>query len=176
MLRAKSYKKKLKKSQIKLRKHKTYSIKGGNRNNNSRSKKKQKGGMFKAPDGKTYQTPEEYERWAEIKKVFEERKRRNASIDITDTDVIQVVTDLSIPIRENMEQEDINSMVTLLTTHLATFDPNKVSVRDYIEGDIFGPKKPLGYQNLKEIITAALAAASSAASSSASSSSAAPGY
>ena len=42
MLRAKSYKKKLKKSQIKLRKHKTYSIKGGNRNNNSRSKKKQK--------------------------------------------------------------------------------------------------------------------------------------
>ena len=79
MLRAKSYKKKLKKSQIKLRKHKTYSIKGGNRNNNSRSKKKQKGGTpFEAPDGKTYQTPEEYERWAEIKKVFEERKRRNS--------------------------------------------------------------------------------------------------
>ena len=78
MLRAKSYKKKLKKSQIKLRKHKTYSIKGGNRNNNSRSKKKQKGGTpFEAPDGKTYQTPEEYERYKELKEVFEKRRRRN---------------------------------------------------------------------------------------------------
>merc|ERR1711871_666431 len=147
MLRAKSYKKKLKKSQIKLRKHKTYS-----------KQKKQKGGMpFKAPDGKTYQTPEEYERWAEIKKVFEERKRRNASIDIADTDVIQVATDLRIPIRENMKQEDIDSMVSLLTTHMGTFDPNKVSVRDYIEGNIFGDKKPGEFRNLKQIIDAALA-------------------
>ena len=166
MLRAKSYKKKLKKSQIKLRKHKTFSIKGGNRNNNSRSKKKQKGGvMFEAPDGKTYQTPEEYGRYKELKEVFEERRRRNESIEITPDVVSQTAIKLNIP---NMEQGEIDSMVTLLTTHLATFDPNKVSVRDYIEGNIFGDKKPGpgGYQNLKEIITAALAATAAATASS----------
>ena len=166
MLRAKSYKKKLKKSQIKLRKHKTYSIKGGNRNNNSRSKKKQKGGTsFEAPDGKTYQTPEEYERYRELKEVFEERRRRNESIEITPQLVIQTPSNLNN--QPSMNEEQIDNMVSLLKAHLATFDPNKVSVRDYIEGNIFGDKKPGpgGYQNLKEIITAALAEASSSASS-----------
>ena len=82
MLRAKSYKKKLKKSQIKLRKHKTYSIKGGNRNNNSRSKKKQKGGMIQI-EGKNWNTRDEYERYQELKKVIEQRKRNNQPIKIT---------------------------------------------------------------------------------------------
>ena len=107
MLRAKSYKKKLKKSQIKLRKHKTYSIKGGNRNNNSRSKKKQKGGtLFKAPDGETYQTKEEYDRYQELKKVIEERKRNNEPIEITPQLVIQTLSNLNN--QPSMNEEEIN--------------------------------------------------------------------
>ena len=150
MLRAKSYKKKLKKSQIKLRKHKTYSIKGGNRNNNSRSKKKQKGGGMIEIDGKKWNTPEEHERYKELKEVIEQRKRSNEEpIEITRDFVATTATTLESP--PTMTEQDIGKMVTLLKADLATFDP--VSVRDYIKGNIFGPKKPLGYQNLKEIIS-----------------------
>ena len=49
-----------------------------------------------------------------------------------------------------MTEQDIGNMVTLLKVDLATFYP--VSVRDYIEGNIFGDIKPGGYQNLKQII------------------------
>ena len=163
MLRAKSYKKKLKKSQIKLRKHKTYSIKGGNRNNNSRSKKKQKGGMIEI-DGKNWNTQGEYDRYQELKEVFEERRRRNESIEITPELVMQTPSNLNN--QPSMNEQRIGNMVSLLEAHLATFDPNKVSVRDYIEGNIFGDKKPFNFQNLQEIITAALAAAASSTSSS----------
>ena len=154
MLRAKSYKKKLKKSQIKLRKHKTYSIKGGNRNNNSRSKKKQKGGMIEI-DGKNWNTRDEYDRYQELKEVIEQRKRRNEPIEITPELVMQTPSNLNN--QPSMNQERIGNMVSLLKAHLATFDPNKVSVRDYIEGDIFNGKNPGEFRNLKQIIDAALA-------------------
>ena len=138
MLRAKSYKKKLKKSQIKLRKHKTYSIKGGNRNNNSRSKKKQKGGG------------EQEQKEAHQQGVAAGRGRRRKQQQADREDALAEVHTLFTEEEPEAEPEAE-----------PTSPINRISVRDYIEGDIFNGNNPGGYKNLNEIIKAALAAAAS---------------
>ena len=105
-------------------------------------------------EGKNWNTRDEYERYQELKKVIEQRKRNNQPIKITPELVMQTPSNLNN--QPSMNEEQISKMVSLLEAHLATFDPNKVSIRDYIEGDIFNGKNPGEFQNLKQIIGAAL--------------------